>query len=176
MALSDKQRAFVDEYLIDLNATQAAIRAGYSQKTAQEQGARLLSKVMVQAALSERMNERVRRTEITQDRVLQEIARVAFFDPRKLFNEDGSPKRLVDLDDDSAAVVAGLDVATIGNADVGVGQIMKYKIADKMKAIDQCMSHLGMGKTKVELSGKLDIPTDALDAKIVALIEKLGAK
>lgn len=176
MALRDKQRAFVDEYLIDLNATQAAIRAGYSQKTAQEQGARLLSKAIVQAALSERMKDREIRTEITQDRVLQEIARVAFFDPRKLFNDDGSPKRLIDLDDDSAAVVAGLDVATIGNAEVGVGQITKYKIADKMKALDQCMSHLGIGKTKVELSGKVEMPTEALDAKIVALIEKLGAK
>jgi hypothetical protein len=72
--------------------------------------------------------------------------------------------------------VAGVDVATIGNAEVGVGQIMKYKIADKMKAIDQCMSHLGIGKTKVELSGKVEMPTEALDAKIVALIEKLGAK
>jgi phage terminase small subunit len=176
MALSDKQRVFVDEYLVDLNATQAAIRAGYSQKTAGIQGFDLLKKPEIQQLLAERQHARERRTEITQDRVLQEIARVAFFDPRKLFNDDGTPKRLVDLDDDSAAVVAGLDVATIGNAEVGVGQIMKYKIADKMKAIDQCMSHLGIGKTKVELSGKVEMPTEALDAKIVALIEKLGAK
>lgn len=174
MALSDKQRVFVDEYLVDLNATQAAIRAGYSPKTANEQGARLLAKVSIQAELSERMKAREQRTEITQDRVLQEIARVAFFDPRKLFNDDGTPKRLVDLDDDSAAVVAGLDVATIGNADVGVGQVMKYKIADKLKAIDQCMSHLGMGKAKIELSGKVEIPADALDAKIATLMAKLS--
>ncbi len=174
MALSDKQRVFVDEYLVDLNATQAAIRAGYSQKTANEQGARLLAKVSIQAELSARMKAREQRTEITQDRVLQEIARVAFFDPRKLFSDDGSPKRLVDLDDDSAAVVAGLDVATIGNADVGVGQVMKYKIADKLKALDQCMSHLGMGRTKLELSGKVEMPADALDAKIAALLAKAG--
>lgn len=154
MALNDKQRRFVDEYLIDLNATQAATRAGYSQKTARQQGERLLSNADIQTALTSRMKAREHRTEITQDRVLQEIARVAFFDPRKLFNDDGSPKRLVDLDDDAAAVVAGLDVATIGNADVGIGQVMKYKIADKLKAIDQCMSHLGMGKTKVEVTGK----------------------
>lgn len=174
MALSDKQRVFVDEYLVDLNATQAAIRAGYSPKTANEQGARLLAKVSIQAELSERMKAREQRTEITQDRVLQEIARVAFFDPRKLFNDDGSPKRLVDLDDDSAAVIAGVDVATVGNADIGIGQVMKYKIADKLKAIDQCMSHLGMGKAKIELSGKVEIPADALDAKIATLMAKLS--
>lgn len=174
MALSDKQRVFVDEYLVDLNATQAAIRAGYSPKTANEQGARMLAKVSIQAELSERMKAREQRTEITQDRVLQEIARVAFFDPRKLFNDDGSPKRLIDLDDDSAAVIAGVDVATVGNADIGIGQVMKYKIADKLKAIDQCMSHLGMGKAKIELSGKVEIPADALDAKIATLMAKLS--
>lgn len=71
--LTAKQARFVDEYLIDLNATQAAIRSGYSAKTANEQGARLLAKVSVQASLSEKIKEREKRTEITQDYVLQTI-------------------------------------------------------------------------------------------------------
>jgi len=146
MALNDKQRRFADEYLIDLNATKAAERAGYSPKTANEQGARLLANVSVQALLTECMQARAKRTEITQDRVLQEIARIAFFDPRTLVDEEGKPIPLKQLDADSAAVVAGLKLEMLG-------AVREYKIADKLKALDQCMSHLGMGKTKVELTG-----------------------
>ena len=74
--LTEKQRRFVDEYLIDLNATQAAIRAGYSAKTANEQGARLLANVSIQQAISEKMAERSKRTGVNQDRVVQELAKI----------------------------------------------------------------------------------------------------
>jgi len=82
--LTDKQSRFIDEYLIDLNATQAAIRAGYSERTAQEQGARLLLNVMVVAEIKLRMKAREERTEITQDMVLQRFWGIATADPRKL--------------------------------------------------------------------------------------------
>lgn len=75
--LTDKQARFCEEYLIDLNATQAAIRAGYSEKTANEQGARLLANVSVQEKIAELKAERSKRTEITQDSVIQELAAVA---------------------------------------------------------------------------------------------------
>lgn len=78
MALNEKQKRFCDEYLIDLNATQAAIRAGYSPKTANEQGARLLANVSVQARLQEALKKRAARVEITQDRVLKEFAAIGF--------------------------------------------------------------------------------------------------
>jgi phage terminase small subunit len=71
MALTDKQRRFVDEYLVDLNATQAAIRAGYSERTANEQGNRLLAKVSVAAAIQDAMKRREKRTQITADMVLK---------------------------------------------------------------------------------------------------------
>lgn len=157
MALNDKQRRFVDEYLVDLNATKAAERAGYSPKTAGSQGFDLLKKPEIQAAVSDRMQARARRTEITQDRVLQEIARIAFFDPRNLFDKDGQPLPIASLDSDTAAVLAGLDVVEeylgTGEDRKFIGFTKKYKIADKLKALDQCMSHLGMGKQKVELTG-----------------------
>jgi len=76
--LTDKQRRFVEEYLVDLNATQAAIRAGYSERTADRIGPELLGKSWVSAAIQEAINQRSRRTEITQDRVLNELAIVAF--------------------------------------------------------------------------------------------------
>lgn len=76
MALTPKQKAFVDEYLVDLNATQAAIRAGYSQKTAYSMGQRLLKNVEVQEAVQEAKQERAQRTEITQDYVLQKLKEI----------------------------------------------------------------------------------------------------
>lgn len=82
--LKPKQQAFVDEYLVDLNATQAAIRAGYSERTANEQGARLLANVSVQAAIRERMRDREERTEITQDKVLKRWWDIATADPNEL--------------------------------------------------------------------------------------------
>lgn len=75
--LTDRQARFCEEYLIDLNATQAAIRAGYSEKTANEQGARLLANVSVQEKIAELKGERAKRTEMTQDSVIQELAAVA---------------------------------------------------------------------------------------------------
>ena len=75
--LTAKQQRFCDEYLIDLNATQAAIRAGYSKKTANEQGARLLVNVSIQKKIFELQKEREKRTEITQDSVLHELALIA---------------------------------------------------------------------------------------------------
>ena len=78
MAITKKQKRFVEEYLIDLNATQAAIRAGYSVNTAQEQGYQLLQKTSVQQEIAKAMAERSRRTGINQDRVLLELAKIAF--------------------------------------------------------------------------------------------------
>lgn len=78
MALTEKQKRFVAEYLVDLNATQAAIRAGYSEKTAEQMGYQLLQKTSVQKAVQIAMKDRQQRTEITQDRVLDELGKVAF--------------------------------------------------------------------------------------------------
>lgn len=158
MDLTAKQKRFVDEYLVDLNATQAAIRAGYSKKTAQEQSARLLSNVMVQQRVQDQMKAREQRTGITQDRVLQELARIAFFDIRKLYNTDGSLKRPDELDDDAAAVLSGLDVTEMGGNDGPVTFTKKAKVFDKTAALTLAMRHLGMLKDKVEHSGEIKNP------------------
>lgn len=152
MALNDKQQRFVDEYLKDLNATQAAIRAGYSAKTAYAIAEKLLRKAEIQEAIQAAMKARSKRTEVTQDRVLQELARIAFFDPRKMFHGDGSPKSIHELDDDTAAAVSGLDVVNIGNSEVGIGQVLKYKVADKGAALTNAMRHLGMFNDKLDVN------------------------
>lgn len=146
--LTPKQKAFVSEYLIDLNATQAAIRAGYSPKTANEQGARLLANVSIAKAIQKATNKRQERTEITQDRVLKEYARIAFLDPRRFFDSDGTPKPIEALDDDTAAALAGLEIheefSGVGEDRELAGYTKKYKLANKLGALDSLAKHLGM--------------------------------
>jgi phage terminase small subunit len=173
--LTDKQAQFVAEYLIDLNATQAAIRAGYSAKTAEQQAYQLLQKTSVSAAIAAAQQKRAERTEITQDRVLLELSRIAFFDLRRLYREDGSLKAMSELDDDAAAVLAGVDVVeTKGNAEVGGAAgirhipefVKKVKIPDKVGALTLCMKHLGMLTEKVEHSGNVTIQASQLDERL----------
>lgn len=91
MSLTPKQARFVDEYLIDLNGTQAAIRAGYSKKTANEQAARLLANVSVAKAIVAAKAERAARTHLSQDRVLRELTAIAFCDIGSILEETQPP-------------------------------------------------------------------------------------
>lgn len=161
MALNLRQKNFVNEYLVDLNATQAAIRAGYSARTAEQQGPRLLGNVGIASAIAERMNARARRTEITQDRVLQEYARLAFIDPSKLFDESGRPLPIQQIDEDTRRAIIGVDVATVGNDQMGVGEVLKLRLADKRAALDSLARHLGMFNDKLNLN-----VTDALAERL----------
>lgn len=149
MALTPKQKRFVEEYLVDLNATAAAKRAGYSEKTACEQAARLLANVKVQTAVQEAKQARQERTEITQDMVLRETAKLAFFDIRKMFGKDGKPLDISELDADTAAALVGLDVQDVADNDGNyVGFVKKYKMADKIKALELLGKHVGAFERK----------------------------
>ncbi len=149
--LTPKQDMFVREYLIDLNATQAAIRAGYSVKNADKIGFELLGKTGVQSAIQAGMDKRAVSVGISATRVLNEIAKLAFFDPRKLLNDDGTPKRIHQLDDETAAAVAGIDIVTKGNDDLGYADILKIKLADKSKNLELLGRHLKLFTDKIEL-------------------------
>lgn len=134
--LTPKQQRFVGEYLVDLNATQAAIRAGYSAKTAGEQASKLLMKLDVQQAVAAARGVQQERTQITADRVLREIARLALSDPRGIVDEDGRLKRLHEIDDATAATVAAYEVDSEGS--------IKYKFWDKNSALEKLAKHLGL--------------------------------
>lgn len=112
MALTDKQRRFVDEYLIDLNATQAAVRAGYSENTARSIGSENFGKPAVAEAIAEAQRERAERTGVTADQVVRELARVAFSDLRKVVTGNGHLIDPKDWDDDTAAAIAAVEVVT----------------------------------------------------------------
>lgn len=146
-ALNPRQERFVAEYLVDLNATQAAIRAGYSPKTAKEQGARLLTNVHIQQAVQERRQQHQANTGLTVERVLLEAMRLAFFDIRKLTDADGNPIPINQLDDDTAAAIQGLELVTerVRGDNEGVETVVrKYKIADKNAAVERLFKHLGL--------------------------------
>lgn len=161
-ALNPKQERFVQEYLIDLNATQAAIRAGYSPKTANEQGAQLLAILSIATKVQEAQAERAKRTGITQDRVLAELAKLAFFDVRKLYNGDGTMIPVTELDDDTAAGLAGLDVTEITAGDKLIGYTKKAKLPNKVEALSLCMRHLGILNDKMNHGVQPDNPLAAL--------------
>lgn len=108
--MTPKQRRFCEEYLVDLNATQAAIRAGFRERTAYSIAQENLKKPEIASEIQRLMKERQERTQITQDRVLLELARIAFFDFRKLYREDGALKQPHELDDEAAGVLSGIDV------------------------------------------------------------------
>lgn len=161
MALNERQERFAQEYIIDLNATQAAIRAGYSEKTAYSIGQRLLKHVEIQERIQQAMKERATRTGITQDRVLREYARIAFFDPRKLFDEDGNPINISELDEDTAAAIAGLEVVQELNSETGrMSYTKKYKITNKLGALDSLAKHLGMFDGKQETHDSVTVVID----------------
>ena len=140
--LTDKQKRFVSEYLVDLNATRAAERAGYKDPNI---GRQLITKHNVSDAIQKAMLKREQRTEITQDMVIAELAKLGFFDIRKLFDKDGKPLDISKLGDDTAAALVGLDVQDVVDGDGNyVGFIKKYKMADKIKALELLGKHLGL--------------------------------
>jgi len=164
MALTEKQKRFVDEYLIDLNATRA-YKAAYpsckKDEAARVNGSKALTNTNIVEYIEQRMKDREQRTEITQDEVLRELGRLGFFDPRKLFHADGKPKDITELDDDTAACIAGLDVQEVyegyGEDREFVGYIKKYKLTDKKGSLELIGRHLGMFKDKVEMSGGMEV-------------------
>lgn len=158
--LTIKQEMFCREYLIDLNATQAAIRSGYSEKTVNANVSRMMVDDGIQCRIQELMQEREKRTEITADNVLEEIRKIAFFDVRKLYDEDGHLKAVQDLDDETAKVVSsfksrreyqGKDEE--GNAEYAT--IEEYRTYDKAKHLEMLGKHLGIFEKDNSQSNKI---------------------
>ena len=146
--MTAKQKRFVEEYLIDLNATQAAIRAGYSPATAQEQGYQLLQKTSVQNAINMKIAERSKRTGINADRVIREIAKIAFVNAGEVIDFDTAI--LMDkISEDDMAAIQSVKIKTFGED----GVEREVKLADKLKALELLGKHLGLFKENIELSG-----------------------
>lgn len=155
MELTPKQIRFCEEYTIDFNGKQAAIRAGYSKKTAAEQSSRLLINVNVQTHIKSLQKKLSEKTEITKERIVAEYAKIAFFDIRKVLTVDGGMKETGEWDDASAAAIAGLESYDEKEPDSGMvlGTVRKIKVSDKRAALDSLCKVLGFNAPeKKELS------------------------
>lgn len=178
--LKGKQYHFIGEYLIDFNATAAARRVGYSEKSAKKVGPALLRNPMVALVIHERTKRHVKSLKITAKRTLKEIGRLAFLDPRKLFDQDGNLKAITDLDDDTAAAVAAVEVV-VKNVKVGSGEnftfepeiTKKIKFADKNSALEKLGKYFKMfTETRVVVGD----PNRPIETKSKLVLEDLKAE
>lgn len=167
--LTAKQKRFIEEYLIDLNATQAAIRAGYSPDTAYSIGSENLKKPDIRARVDKAMAERSKRTGINADRIIIELARIGLLNPDKVVNFNSATVKDEATEDDLSAI-ASVKVKTIPTED---GDIIEreVKFYDKIKALELLGKHNGMFKDKVEVSGELDTGLNKLSSILNQLKE-----
>ena len=143
-ALTLKQQRFTAEYGIDLNASAAYARAGYSARgnSAEACASRLLRNAKVQKAIQEREKKLVRSCEITTENVLRETGAVAFSDVRKMFNANGSPKPIHEFDDATAVAIKSIEFGEMMSEGKVVGRLCKIKLWDKNSAHERLFKHL----------------------------------
>ncbi|MDA4845929.1 terminase small subunit [Hoeflea poritis] len=160
--LNDKQKLFVTEYLKDMNATQAALRTGYSKKTAYSQGQRLLKNVEIQKAIEEAQDARLKRVDAEADWVLQRLLQEAEADIADIYNEDGTLKPVHEWPKIwRMGLVSGIEVEhkvaltqdeeggeVTEKAVLGTVKVSKIKISDRIKRIDMIGKHISVGAFK----------------------------
>jgi phage terminase small subunit len=138
-----RKELFVAEYIGDLNATQAAIRAGYSPKTAKQQAQRLMQEPAIKAAIAKKQKKVFVNAELTATRTLEAIRRPLVADVRKLFDSNGNLRPITSLGDDEAALIAGFEVI-VKNAEAGDGhtdKVHKIKIVDRARYVEMAAKH-----------------------------------
>jgi phage terminase small subunit len=148
-AAADRRRLFVLAYIANgHNGTQAAIAAGFSEKTARSQGQRLLTDVDVQNLLAGHSRDVAAIVGLDTERTLREVARLAYNDPRQFFAADGTLKPIEEWTEDMGAAVASLEVdelfAGTGEDRKAVGHTKKLKFWDKNAALEKAMKHHGL--------------------------------
>lgn len=163
MGLNPKQRKFVDEYLVDCNATQAAIRCGYSPKNADVSGPRLLGNVGIKAEVERRLAARADRFEVQADEVLRKLLQIANADIRKAYDAEGNAIPVHQLPDELALTLAGVEIEEHvvmsededgGPAKFKVGQTKKLKLNDRLRALELLGKNLKLFTEKVDVTVK----------------------
>lgn len=156
--LNMRQARFVTEYLVDLNATKAAERAGYSPRTAYAQGSRLLTHAEVAAAIQAGVAKRQVRLELSADRVLQELMRVALVDLGGAYDAKGNLLPVHEMPEDVRRAIAGIKVFEefdgFGEDRVKVGEVREVKFWPKVDALRDLGKHLKLFVERMEHTGK----------------------
>lgn len=153
--LTKKQQLFVEEYLIDLNATQAAIRAGYSTQTARQMGDENLSKPDIKNSIEKALAERSKRTGVNADRIIRELAKLAFINPTDVINMDEATIK-GDANRDDTAAISSVKVKTIPTEDGNITE-REVKTYDKIKALELLGKHIGMFSDRLKVEGAIPI-------------------
>ena len=178
MRLTPKQDRFVDEYLVDLNATQAAIRAGYSTKTAKAIGHENLAKPNLAEAIQEAMAERSKRTEVSQDRVVKELARIAFASLGDVIKWGPTGTKVRPSTELSEDVGAAVYEVSETRTEHGVG--VRVKLYDKKGALDSLAKHLGMFVERHQVAARVEqaerVPVDPLDPVLAELAVQMAER
>lgn len=154
--LTEREEAFVREYLVDFNGVAAVRRAGLKASTsnaARTAAYKLLHRPSVQAELARRRNAAAQATGITQERVMQELGRIALSDMRRLYGTNGELKPIHELDDDEAAAIAGIEFEEIRVGQAKLGTLTKVKRWDKTKALEMLCRVFSMFNDSVTLKG-----------------------
>ena len=180
MALNEKQRRFVEEYLVDLNATQAAIRAGYAERSAHVTGAKLLRNAKVAEAVAEAKHSRTERAQINADYVLSRLVEIDQMDVADILQADGSLKAIQDWPKVWRQYIAGMDLAEMFEGRGGeremVGILKKIKWPDKLKNLELLGKHIDVSAFKENHNHVIafsDLSDEELDKKIQAAQERL---
>lgn len=153
--MTAKQKRFCEEYLIDLNATQAAIRAGYSPATARSVGNENLTKPDIRARIDTEMAERSRRTGVNSDRVVQELAKIAFVKATDIIDPNTATIRDSATEEDKACIASVKFKSSSGETSDSVER--EIRMCDKLKALELLGKHLGMFTDKVNVSGNVPV-------------------
>jgi phage terminase small subunit len=157
--LNHRQKRFVVEYAKHGIAARAARDAGYSRKTARTMGHELLTKPDIRAAVAAQQGKVLAKAEVTATQVLEELCRLAFADPRAMFDEDGNLRPIVELTRDEAALIASFEVVK-KNAEAGDGitdTVHKLKVWDKPAALALLAKHFGLLKERIQVEGGIQI-------------------
>jgi len=155
--LTEKQIRFCQEYIIDLNATQAAIRAGYSENSAVDIGCENLDKPNITQYVQELLDQRAARTKATADFAISEIYHLISFDPNEVFNEDGTLKLIKDIPRNIRKAISSIEVDEIwegrGKDRKQIGETKRIKFWDKTRTIELLSKHLKLLTDKHEFAG-----------------------
>ncbi|TEE71863.1 terminase small subunit [Pseudomonas aeruginosa] len=172
MALTKKQRLFVEEYLVDLNATQAAIRAGYSTRRAAEIGYQLLQRPEVAQAIQAAMAERSKRTEVEADYVIRRLREIDEMDVLDILEDDGSFRSIRDWPKAWRQFLSGIEIAELfeGRGDDRriAGVLRKVKWPDKLRNLELLSRHVGTESAALDLELKrLDVAKKRAELKLL---------
>ncbi|OPL25959.1 terminase small subunit [Pseudomonas aeruginosa] len=172
MALTKKQRLFVDEYLIDLNATQAAIRAGYSTRRATEIGYQLLQRPEVAQAIQAAMAERSKRTEVEADYVIRRLREIDEMDVLDILEDDGSFRSIRDWPKAWRQFLSGIEIAELfeGRGDDRriAGVLRKVKWPDKPRNLELLSRHVGTESAALDIELKrLEVAKKRAELKLL---------